>query len=107
MRFEIDLDSDFALKIGAHEWHVRFVDVEDFSTDSAPWGLCESHKQRITINRSATPSMRLSTLLHEMLHALEAVYEIDISHKDLNLTADALAQILIDSFAAPAKKAKK
>lgn len=107
MIFAIDLENDFDVKIGAHTWRVVYVDGDGFSSDSTPWGLCEAQKQLIRINKSASPSMRLSTFWHEAMHALEAIYEIEIPHMHLNLVGDAIAQMMIDSFAAPAKKAKK
>lgn len=108
MKFAIDLEEDFALKLGGHTWTVEYVDVTpDMVNDHTTWGICVPEKQAIRINRIASPSMRLSTLLHELMHALEAVYEITIDHRDLNLVGDALAQVMLDSFCIEPKKKRK
>lgn len=108
MIFSIDLEKDFTFKLGAHQWRVEYTDVTpDMVNDHTTWGICVPEKQLIRINKIATPSMRLSTLLHEIMHAFEAVYEITIDHRDLNLVGDAFAQIMLDSFRDEPKKRKK
>lgn len=105
MNFSVDLAEDFDLKIGAHTWCVRFVDMVD--PESTTWGLCTPEKHLIQINREASPSMRLSTLLHELFHAFEAVYFFELDHHLLNLCADALAQVMLDSLRDEPKKRRK
>lgn len=105
MNFAIDLESDFTLKVGAHTWSVEYVDMID--ADGTTWGLCTPEKHLIQINRAASPSMRLSTFLHELLHAFEAVYDFELDHHLLNLSADALAQVMLDSLRDEPKKRRK
>ena len=107
MNFAINLDEDFTLKIGAHTWHVQFVDVVDMGADSTTWGLCTPEKHLIQINKVGPPAMRLSTLLHELMHAFDAVYDFELDHHLLNLSADALAQVMLDSLRSEPKKRRK
>ena len=70
-------------------------------------GVFDTQTYTIYVNSDDPPSMRLSCLLHELMHVLEALYEIKISHKDLNIVGDAYAQIFIDNFLTTTKTTRK
>lgn len=97
MLFHLPLNKDFDLKIGAHWFEVRFV--EDV-LGSDRFGLMHmgEDRHRIYILRAAPYGMRLSTFLHEVMHAFEALHDFEIDHKDLNRTADLMAAVFVDNF---------
>jgi len=100
MYYLVELEEDFELKVGAHTIYVQFVPSDNLELGSDNYGKWVPNKFTILIRNCSPYSMKLSTLLHEILHVLETVYVIDISHKDLNVAGDALAQILLDNFRA-------
>lgn len=107
MKFELSLDEDFELKLGAHTWKIMFVDLKNELSEEHAWGVCCSSKQMIHIDKNAPYSMKLSTIFHELIHAMEDIYEVKLDHRDLNLIGDVLAQIMLDNFVIKEKPAKK
>lgn len=101
MYFNLELQDDFKVKIGPHYWTVVFVDsIPNMTQDEHGWGYCCLETETIFLRNGMSYSMRLSTFLHEVLHALEFLYDIKIKHNDLNLVADLLTQVLMDTFGA-------
>lgn len=107
MIFGLSLDEDFTIKVGAHTWSVSFVEMRTELSESHTWGICLADKQEILINKNASYSMRLSTFFHELIHAFEYVYEVQIPHRDVNLVGDVLAQVFIDSLEVKTKRKSK
>lgn len=103
MDFNIDLSQDFDIYIGPHLFHVKFVPRNDSSLDDN-YGTYHSPTLTIRIAKDVPYSLKLSTLFHELLHVLEDLYDIKISHKDLNLVGDLLAQVLLMNFKVEKKK---
>lgn len=97
MDFDINLDQDFDVKIGPHLFRVMFVPRNSDSLDDN-YGSYSSRTLTILISKDAPDSLKLSTLFHEIIHVLEDLYDIKISHKDLNLVGDMIAQVLLDNF---------
>ena len=104
MDYDICLDEDFDLKVGAHTIHVKVVDNYDDGLGESNHGTWLPHKYTICLNKDDPYSIRLSTFLHELIHVFESFYEIKISHRDLNLVGDAMTQVLIDNFSKKQKK---
>tara|TARA_R100000808_G_scaffold18489_1_gene40494 strand:+ start:2000 stop:2305 length:306 start_codon:yes stop_codon:yes gene_type:complete len=98
MRLDLPLAGERRIRIGSHEWLLRFVDSIETDGDCTTHGVCESSTRTITVARIASESWVLSTLLHEVMHAIEHTYEVRIRHQDLNLFADILAGVLIDNW---------
>lgn len=68
------------LLIGENIWAVRFVRKFGYGEqDKNLRGLCVPDKSEILISQGLTPRERLETLVHEILHAIEAEAEIDLS----------------------------
>lgn len=109
MMFDLSMEKDFRINIGAHKWHVKFVDLTNTigsSNDDCLLGVCLFEHQTILISDKSSYSMRLSTFFHELIHAFECIYDIKISHQDLNLVGDALSQVLISSCKAKGQPKK-
>lgn len=110
MEYGIQLEEDFDIKVGAHTIHVKLVDPTHDGLGETNHGTWIPSKYSIFLNQKDPYSVRLSTFLHELIHVFEAFYEIKISHKDLNLVGDALAQVFIDNFKvekAPPRRSRK
>lgn len=111
MDYTIQLDEDFDLKVGAHTIKVRIVNSDNdglMATDAH--GLYIAAKYMILLDAQDPYSIRLSTLIHELIHVFEHFYEISMKHQDVNLVGDILAQILLDNFVVektPIQKRKK
>lgn len=85
--------------IGDSIWTVRFVKKFGFGEkDQDTRGLCKPDTQEILIQQGLSTRERLDTLIHEVLHALEFEYEIDIDHKLIYKLEGKIAQFLIDNF---------
>ena len=140
MKFNLPLNKDFELKVGAHIIHVFFVDddheafhqdgieVED-AKDKKPkdnkdndgnneddYESCEDSElmhgcwipetNSIYIRKDDSESMKTSTFFHEIFHVFQSIYSVSISHKDLNLAAEIMTQVLYDNFSQSKKKRK-
>lgn len=95
MKFTIDLENDHNITVGPHTFRVKYVDRVDTAEN---WGECNARDHVIRIDRTAPKPMRLSTYIHELMHAIEAVYEVEMAHKDLNTMADVLAGTALTSW---------
>lgn len=104
MQINIPLDKDFDIEVGAHKIKVKFVDSAklkeeaeqspDPTDDTHVYGIWDPETFTIYINKNGPDSMKISTLFHELIHAMEDFFAIKVSHKDLNLIADIIAQCL-------------
>lgn len=57
-------------------------------------GLCEQGKRQITILTGMSPQLTTETFIHEVFHALEFEYEIEIPHKSIHLLEGAVLKLL-------------
>lgn len=105
--FEVSLDKDFDLKVGAHTIHVVFVPGDHTALSDHSNGAWFRAEYTIYISADDPESMRLSSLYHELIHVLEDFYNVKMSHRDLNLVGDIIAQIMIDNFQVASTKKKK
>lgn len=103
MQCNISLDSDFNLKVGAHKIYIKYVACDDANLgnsgkDDGNYARWVPKEYTMYVNKDEPESMRLSSLFHELMHVFEDIYEIKISHKDINIVGDAMAQIFFDNF---------
>jgi hypothetical protein len=62
-------------------------------------GKCCLERQTIWIKRGQSESDQIVTFFHEMLHAIEFEYEIDIAHDLVYALEGPLAQVIVDNLA--------
>lgn len=62
-------------------------------------GLCCSDKQVIYIARGISKAEKVQTFFHELLHAIEFEYDIEIDHKLVYKLEGPLAQVIVDNLA--------
>lgn len=106
MKFEIELEKDHEIQIGAQIVQIKFVEPshKELEGDHGAYkDFC------IYINKEDKTSMKLSTYLHECAHVCESIYTFDWDHIQLNLMAESLAQLLLQTSdeKTPAKKSLK
>lgn len=61
-------------------------------------GLCDSEIKVIWIRKTQSPAGLFHTFVHEVLHALEAEYSIDIKHRTIYELEVAIASFVTDNF---------
>jgi len=84
-----------AIKIGGYEIKVEFA--KHLMSKNEEFGNYEPVTQTINIDIDNTPQQKEQTFLHELLEAIKAIYWLEIEHKDLNLLATVLHQIIKDN----------
>lgn len=77
------------LKIGGHYVTVKIVDKIDNADDM---GMFEEFTNTITIKKMV-PSQMESTLIHEVLHAMNTLME----HEKLEYLSQGLYQVIVDN----------
>ena len=82
------------LKIGSHVYNVEHVDRGE--TDL---GLCSPVKNEIIINSNPgiSLSQQESTLIHEILEAIDYNYQLELNHKQITIISEAYYQVLKDN----------
>lgn len=60
-------------------------------------GLCQSNIQEIWINNSNTPETRRNVMLHECLHAISDIYDLELSERQVSVMATALIAFARDN----------
>jgi hypothetical protein len=83
------------LLINGVNWRVIFVDQID-GKDTL--GLCDSETKTIQLVRKMTPKDRLIVFTHEILHAIEYSYALDIPHNVVYSLAEALVETLMVNY---------
>lgn len=91
MNINVNVNTDHKIKIGAHEIKVFFVEPEHPRLDGDQGAY---NNYEIYINKKSAESIRFSTLLHEIIHAIEEIYTFSLDHVKLNLISESLAQAL-------------
>jgi|SRR3954469_6839006 len=94
-----DYPKDF--QIGDSIWNLRFVRSLGQTETTITWGLCDPSEQTIYVRLGQTPTERLKTTLHEILHAIEEEYGLTLPHRLIHQLEDPLARFLIDNYLRP------
>lgn len=90
---------DFPKKLTIGDWEWRVVWKRRIIDEGVPClGLCDSSTRTIYIKLGQSPEERLSTLLHEVLHAIEFSLGMDVGHKVINAIEGPLARLLLENF---------
>lgn len=97
INISLNLDKDFEFILGAHEFKVRFVDKEKLKEKEGEgsYGVYQPEEKTIYVLDDMPQSLKLSTFLHEAIHAMEDIFLIKINHVQLNLISEMLTQILL------------
>lgn len=58
------------------------------------WGGCDANWRIITLARDMPPRQQTVTLLHEIIHATDDVFKMDLKERQIQILAHGLAQAL-------------
>ncbi|MCH7577393.1 MAG: hypothetical protein IH822_06320 [Chloroflexi bacterium] len=67
------------------------------------WGHCDANWRIITLAKDMPPRQQSVTLLHEIIHAADDVFNIDLKEHQVQVLAHSLAQALSSMGAWPEK----
>ena len=85
------------LKIGAHLYDVRIVQEGKVLSLSGDAGICQK-QEIIEINGAFSQSQQGASLIHEIMHALNAQWDVnDTMHALMEATSQQLYQVLADN----------
>jgi len=83
------------LLIGDNEYRIVFVDrIEGVDT----LGMCDPETNVIFIKNKLSDEERFNTLCHEILHAFEFEYDLDIPHKHIYALEKPILEFLLNNF---------
>ena len=87
------------LRIGAHDYTVRYVRDLQNAEGSRLWGLCDSDAMTISLcdTLRKKPTKRIATVLHEAIHAIEEQRGLRLHEREVKVLGEALAQLLADN----------
>ena len=84
------------VKIGGHRYKVIFKDL-DKNEASNNCGYCRTTDNEIYINSSMSQEQQESTLLHEIIEAINFNYQLDLEHNKIQTLEATLYQVLKDN----------
>lgn len=84
--------------VGDQVWEIRFVRGIAGTATTVTLGLCDPSEHVIYIKQGLKPTERLATFVHEVLHAIEYEYNIEIAHKLVHLLDEPIAKLIIDNY---------
>jgi Zn-dependent peptidase ImmA (M78 family) len=82
--------------IGEATYKIRFVST--IQKDNNTLGLCDTSDYVIYIKRGLTPSETIYTFIHEVLHAIEAEYDVDLAHKHIYALERGIGDFFMTNF---------
>lgn len=85
--------------VGDSLWRVRFIRriPADLEMDSNDTGACCPADHTIYIKMGQTPVERFKTFVHELIHAAEYEWQIDMPHKIVEDLEEPIYRILLDN----------
>ncbi len=66
--------------------------------DASVFGLCDDGDKIIWIRRQQSPRGMFRTFIHELLHAVESEYKLNLNHKRINVLELALEALITDNY---------
>lgn len=81
------------IKIGGHDYKVKFHDESDICSDGADCGSTNRSKGIIEINSSLMKSEQEATFFHEIFHVMNSIIEHDL----LDSLSQQIYQVLKDN----------
>ena len=84
------------IQIGGHTYKVLYKPY--LSKDDGNRGGINHRKQVIYIEPENPASQKNATMLHEILHFIETVFDLNLTDEDTDRISEGLFQVLSDSF---------
>lgn len=89
------------LWIKESEWTIKSIKAipEHGNTKkSVTLGLCDPSDKIIYLKTGLPYQLKLDTVLHEIIHAIEFEYDFEIEHRHVYILAEAMAKVFVDNF---------
>jgi len=86
-----------SIKVGPYEYTIELTDTRPGGFDTARWGDIRHDYQNIRILTNCNPSIQLTALMHESLHAIGFVLGTPYPDEILDPLAAQLVQFLQDN----------
>lgn len=83
-----------SVRVNGETYPIRFVKVVNRSKDTC--GLCSPEPRMIYIKKGMTEVETFSTLLHELLHAIEFEYDLSIKHSLIYKLEQAMTDVYLN-----------
>jgi len=84
-------------------YHIIFTD----SMDKKVLGLCDDRMKLILISLNQPPSEMLATIWHELMHAVEKEFKVNLGHPRIRKLEWAIAQLQAQVPFGPPKELRK
>jgi len=95
--------NDISFKIGAHQIRVSYKDQEELDGYDDE-GCCvrgmfnpDGINRDIWISRNIAGTNHTATLLHEVMEAINQIYELCLTHSQISQISEILTQIWVDN----------
>jgi hypothetical protein len=82
------------IKIGAHVFTVEMVQNLRNENGGGVCGMCNGAECRIRINPGYPQSTNEATLIHEVIEAINYLYELGLEHQQITSLEEVLYQVL-------------
>lgn len=88
------------IEIGKSAWTIKFVkNINHFvGKGKVCVGLCDYENSTIYIRQGLEPRYRLEVFCHELLHALDDEFDLNLTHKMIYKLDKAISLLLIQNF---------
>jgi len=87
-----------SVKIGPYTYRVEFCEaVVDHENAKLLYGQVDHMQHWIRLGNTFPPDHQAVTFLHEVLHALDAAYDLDLSERQIDLLGVTLMAFLKDN----------
>lgn len=83
------------IKIGG--FIINVEEIENLIVKRNNLGEYSPTTNKISIDKSVTEQQKEETLLHEIMEAINCIYDIDLNHHQISIIATVLHQVLKDN----------
>lgn len=98
-----DLDMDYyipaEIKIGGHYFVVGYSHsmINRITGDMMIDGMCDLKNHEIVLRPGMNVNQTYSTIIHEVIEAINGLYELELEHRDITTLSETLYQVLTDN----------
>jgi len=82
--------------VNGNIWEIRYCRSIENEPDAV--GLCDSHDKEILIVTSICQDEKARTLIHELIHAIEFEYDIQIPHNLVYKLEEPIYRLICDNW---------
>lgn len=83
-----------SIRVAGFDYKIKVVDTDGLSGD---YGQCRHDEKEMVLDNIKHHDSLMSHLLHEVIEAINNVYDLDLEHHKIELLETALFQVLKDN----------